>query len=276
MIQVTLENNQLKVVTNGVADFYSFTDIKSFSPFTEKKFVPNRPPIDSHMVVINFINENKNSPLRLKLSQINNQPTWVDTFSGAGLAVADLSLWSNSAINNQTVSVAEYFVSATSPTYTSGLLEIGKPYTITTYVAADDFTNVGALSNANGVTFIATGDTPTDWSNGSTLTKDVIGFDIQDWNAADDLTTDAVVFNISESWAIQVLDYAIVGVASTLSIQVSVDGVEWAEYKTASTLIDISNTANRVVFDSIMPFKYMRLVYVSNGSTGSFSLVINK
>lgn len=53
---------------------------------------------------------------------------------------------------------------------TAGPLEVGQLYVISTYAAGDDFTNVGAASNATGVEFIATGTTPTTWSNGSELT----------------------------------------------------------------------------------------------------------
>jgi hypothetical protein len=52
---------------------------------------------------------------------------------------------------------------------TSGTLIIGKHYTIDTFEAGDDFTNVGAASNASGVSFVATGTTPTTWANGSSL-----------------------------------------------------------------------------------------------------------
>jgi roadblock/LC7 domain-containing protein len=52
---------------------------------------------------------------------------------------------------------------------TSGSLVIGIRYIITTYVAEDDFTNVGAASNATGVVFTATGTTPTVWTYGSTI-----------------------------------------------------------------------------------------------------------
>lgn len=55
-------------------------------------------------------------------------------------------------------------------TATSGSLVIGIRYRITTFVAGDDFTNVGSASNASGVEFIATGTTPTVWANSSTLT----------------------------------------------------------------------------------------------------------
>jgi len=53
---------------------------------------------------------------------------------------------------------------------TSGTLEIGKNYIIDTYVAGDDFTNVGG-TNVSGSEFIATGDTPTTWANGSSLRR---------------------------------------------------------------------------------------------------------
>lgn len=53
---------------------------------------------------------------------------------------------------------------------TSGHLVKGRWYTITTYVGGDDFTNVGAESNANGVVFRATGTIPTTWTHASVLT----------------------------------------------------------------------------------------------------------
>lgn len=54
---------------------------------------------------------------------------------------------------------------------TSGTLVASKRYRITTYVSADSFTNVGAASNATGVEFVATGTTPTTWTNASTLNR---------------------------------------------------------------------------------------------------------
>jgi len=60
-------------------------------------------------------------------------------------------------------------VGANRTTQTSGTLVLGKRYRIVTYVAGDSFTNVGAASNATGVEFVATGTTPTTWTNASTL-----------------------------------------------------------------------------------------------------------
>jgi|GEM_PF-4450783 len=64
---------------------------------------------------------------------------------------------------------SEYFSEGAGDTQTSGTLTIGKYYRIKTYVAGDDFTNVGAASNATGVEFLATGTTPTTYTNGSTI-----------------------------------------------------------------------------------------------------------
>jgi len=55
-------------------------------------------------------------------------------------------------------------------TYTSGTLVIGRKYIITTYVADDDFENVGA-ENETGCIFTATETDPTNWTKGSTLTR---------------------------------------------------------------------------------------------------------
>jgi hypothetical protein len=53
--------------------------------------------------------------------------------------------------------------------FTSGSLSIGRTYEITDYQLGDDFTNVGAPSNASGVKFVAIGDTPSVWTNSSEL-----------------------------------------------------------------------------------------------------------
>lgn len=72
------------------------------------------------------------------------------------------------AVNAQLVPIEEWTIPA--ETATSGTLVIGIPYTITTFFAGDNFSNVGATVNATGNIFIATGTTPTTWTNGSTLT----------------------------------------------------------------------------------------------------------
>ncbi len=50
---------------------------------------------------------------------------------------------------------------------TSGLLEVGKTYNIESLVAGDDFANVGYV--ADNTPFIATGTTPTVWTNSTVV-----------------------------------------------------------------------------------------------------------
>lgn len=51
----------------------------------------------------------------------------------------------------------------------SGTLDLRRNYYIKDYHAGDDFTNVGAASNATGISFNATGTTPAVWTNGSVI-----------------------------------------------------------------------------------------------------------
>ena len=62
----------------------------------------------------------------------------------------------------------------------SGALTIGSTYSIQTLQAGDDFTNVG-FDIANGTTFIATGTTPTNWTNFSVLWESRGGFNREMW-----------------------------------------------------------------------------------------------
>lgn len=77
-----------------------------------------------------------------------------------------------------------------------GSLIIGELYEITTYNSGDDFSNVAdvvsGVINQTGCIFVATGGTPLDWTNGSTLVSDgglivdelenSLGFNVQwDW-----------------------------------------------------------------------------------------------
>ena len=116
-------------------------------------------------------------------------PAWsaavTSTFCNVGMAVG-ASLFTGriyrSVVFNRALSasdVAELITVGVNPAdqwgtqtgQTSGTLVASKRYRITTYVSADSFTNVGAASNATGVEFVATGTTPTTWTNASTLNR---------------------------------------------------------------------------------------------------------
>jgi hypothetical protein len=79
--------------------------------------------------------------------------TAIKEFIAAGikLRVTSSSIVTDFTILNQVIST------------TSGLLVVGKTYIINTLQSGDDFTNVGYVSD--GVDFVATGTTPTNWTN---------------------------------------------------------------------------------------------------------------
>jgi hypothetical protein len=83
---------------------------------------------------------------------------------------------------------------------------IGETYTIATYVSGDSFSNIANVTSGvidtTGCVFIATGETPTNWDNGSTLVssgnlavtvlENNLGFDIE-W--IEDFTGIYIAFN---------------------------------------------------------------------------------
>ena len=60
------------------------------------------------------------------------------------------------------------YIGADNTSQTSGTLTIGKTYRIVDWITDDDFTNIGG-TNVDGNEFLATGTTPTKWTNSSVL-----------------------------------------------------------------------------------------------------------
>lgn len=65
------------------------------------------------------------------------------------------------------------YVTQSTSSQTSGALIVGHSYTIRTFVAGDDFVNVGG-TNVTGNIFTASGTTPTVYTNGSTLVDNTV------------------------------------------------------------------------------------------------------
>lgn len=64
---------------------------------------------------------------------------------------------------------------------------------------------------------------------------------------------------------------------STLLVLVSNDqNGTYYPYKSASTYIDLSVEQNCVIFDDMMPFRFMKLDYVANNSTGTVNILMSK
>jgi hypothetical protein len=86
MIQISNVNNQLVVTwANNLTDHYAFEDVKSVTPYTGPS---------GDLIVINFINENRNSSLKIPFIQIDNQPSWTDVV----IAADAISAWMDTSI----------------------------------------------------------------------------------------------------------------------------------------------------------------------------------
>ena len=101
---------------------------------------------------------------------------------------------------------------------------------------------------------------------------------ITDWNAATSFTSDPIEFPETVEWSLDVLGYSgLTAGAPKISILCAnqVDG-EYKPYKTAATDVDITVLANRLIFDNLFSPRFMKIKYVSGGSTGTFSLNLSK
>ena len=100
-----------------------------------------------------------------------------------------------------------------------------------------------------------------------------------DFDASVDFTSDVISFpDRNSGWSCSVDGWSGVTAGTpTLSFLASnkADG-DFNEYKTVANLLDLKDTANRNNFDDVFPFKYMKVKYVSGGSTGTFSVTLAK
>jgi len=103
-------------------------------------------------------------------------------------------------------SVAYNLVITQDANQTSGVLIVGRRYTVTTLEAGDDFANVGYVST--DVEFVATGTTPTDWSNGSNVVPTPINsidndiYITRSQSGSYDATSDTAIFTTGKTFAL--------------------------------------------------------------------------
>ena len=90
-------------------------------------------------------------------------------------------------------------------------------------------------------------------------------------------TTDFIEFpNSVKDWSIQTIFNLGAGAGATLSIEVSNDATNYVPYSVISTNIDLTIIGNLIIYDMIMPVRYMRLKYVPGATTGEVSIIISK
>lgn len=107
-------------------------------------------------------------PATLYAVLLTVRPTMADT--GSTITEADYTGYAREAITNNSTNFPAATDLSQTP-LTSGALEVGQRYVIDAFNAGDDFTNVGATSNASGVEFVAIGTTPTAWTEASELLR---------------------------------------------------------------------------------------------------------
>ena len=96
---------------------------------------------------------------------------------------------------------------------------------------------------------------------------------VSSYDATADFTTEYIEFvNSHKDWSIDV-DFSGVVTAATMTILVcnTYNGT-YKSYKTLSTDIDMTVLENQVIFDDIMPFRYMKIDYVAGTTTGDISI----
>lgn len=96
------------------------------------------------------------------------------------------------------------------------------------------------------------------------------------FNAAINFTTDPIEFTESIPWAVQFDDWNVTG-SPTASILCSNSQTgTYYLYDVESSSVDLSDSNNRVLYDSIFSPRYMKIQYTASGATGDFKLKISK
>jgi len=104
-IQVSNTDGQLRVVQNGRVRFYNLKTIKSVDSLCDTN--------NEFYLVINFIVNDKENPLKIFLKDITNQATWTNTSAGVEVAKDDISGWMQDAtIVSGTVSLSSSTLTA--------------------------------------------------------------------------------------------------------------------------------------------------------------------
>lgn len=97
------------------------------------------------------------------------------------------------------------------------------------------------------------------------------------YDATSDFTTEYIEFQYtSKEWSMSIdFDDTPSGAMITVLVCNDQNGT-YKPYKTSVVDVDIDAEVNRVIFDSIMPFRFMKLDYTAGATTGNISIKIAK
>ena len=97
---------------------------------------------------------------------------------------------------------------------------------------------------------------------------------VTSYSATANFTTEFIEFPASsKDWSIDITTTGTVDATITVLVCNTFDGT-YKNYKTAST--DVAIATDPVIFDSIMPFRFIKLAYTANTTTGLISISITK
>lgn len=175
---VTDSFNQLRIQNGSKVEYYKYATIKSLSALSDAD--------GNFSVVINFTSDDKNNPLLIKLDNVANQITWVDTALGVNVAIEDISDWMHTdnpstnvtvegwtaPLGQQTEATSIPVVIASDQTGSArqtNILRTSASSTVSAGAYSVSFANVHASGN---VRITAGNSVPTDLAPGETISFD--------------------------------------------------------------------------------------------------------
>ena len=102
--------------------------------------------------------------------------------------------------------------------------------------------------------------------------------DVTDWNAATSFTTEAIQFPSTVEWSLDIEGFAGLtpGLPTVTILHSNSATGEFNPLSTAATNIDITVSKDRMIYSDNFSARYMKIQYVSGGSTGTFSMILSK
>lgn len=101
---------------------------------------------------------------------------------------------------------------------------------------------------------------------------------VKNYSASSNFTTDYIEFpNSTKDWSLQTTfaGGAVSGATLTILVSNTYNGT-YIPYDPSVTSLSLAVQSNLIIYDSIMPARFMKLQYVAGATTGNISFVIIK
>ena len=98
------------------------------------------------------------------------------------------------------------------------------------------------------------------------------GVEVNGFDATNNFITDSIDIDYDWVFSIQTVMSSLTG-NPKLTIQCSNDNVNWVNYTSVSTNVDLTNTSNHMIIDDNYPCQFIRLKYEAGGNNGVITLI---